>query len=367
MQVRQLDDLPLIQRLAWDYWTPIMDVQRPVNSLEQSMKKFDKKKTMQTMMNEFGPTSAITLSKLNKKELPPDIQSLIMSKIEDPWYSTVKTRRETIFLVKYLGQRNFSNLLKICFLYRVVMDIMQSFVNLLLKDSVTHFKVQAAPAPAHIYRPLEPDLSLVPISLDYMKHLVGVSAEYSAKELEGNPNPRFVISNDNDKIKKFYEFSYDALLEDFKNTLKINNIEPASFVVDQEFREYVSWPIIYIFQDFMFPVLNKLCELNQYQETHEDVKNIDFMDLLTKREPTPTEYKDMKKFFFVPEKTLARQRSSFARAVFDKQTQGQEDEYEYGGRRSYQKKNRTNKRLKKNTRIKNKKKCSSSRKYIKNI
>ena len=80
------------------------------------------------------------------------------------------------------------------------------------------------------------------------------------------------------------------------------------------------------------------------------------MDLLTKREPTPTEYKDMKKFFFVPEKTLARQRSSFARAVFDKQTQGQEDEYEYGGRRSYQKKNRTNKRLK-NTRIKNKKKC----------
>jgi hypothetical protein len=356
MQVRQLDDLPLIQRLAWDYWTPIMDVQRPVNSLEQSMKKFDKKKTMQTMMNEFGPTSAITLSKLNKKELPHDIQSLIMSKIEDPWYSTVKTRRETIFLVKYLGQRNFSNLLKICFLYRVVMDIMQSFVNLLLKDSVTHFKVQAAP----IYRdPLEPDLSLVPISLDYMKHLVGASAE----ELEGKR--RFVISNDNDKIKKFYEFSYNALLEDFKNTLKINNIEPASFVVDQEFREYVSWPIIYIFQDFMFPVLNKLCELNQYQETHEDVKNIDFMDLLTKREPTPTEYKDMKKFFFVPEKTLARQRSSFARAVFDKQTQGQEDEYQYGGRRSYQKKNRTNKRLKKNTRIKNKKKCSSSRKIHK--
>lgn len=355
MQVRQLDDLPLVQRLAWNYWAPIMAVQRPIKSLEQSMKNFDKKKTMQTMMNEVGPTAAITLSKLNKKELPPDIQSLIMSKIEDPWYSTVKTRRETIFLVKYLGQRNFSNLLKICFLYRVVMDIMQSFVNLLLKDSVTHFKVQAAP----IYRdPLEPDLSLVPISLEYMKHLVGASAE----ELEGEERP--VISNDNDKIKKFYEFSYDALLEDLKNILKINKIEPASFVINQEFREYVLWPIMYIFQDFMFPVLNKLCELNQYQETHEDVKNIDFMDLLTKREPTPTEYEDMKKFFFVPEKTLARQRSSFARAVFDKQTQGQEDEYEYGGRRSYQKKNRTNKRLK-NPRIKNKKKCSSSRKIHK--
>lgn len=358
MQVRQLNDLHLIQRLGWDYWTPIMDVQdvqRPINSLEQSVKNFDKTNTRQTMENEFGPTAAITLSKLNKTGLPPEIRSLIMSKIKDPWYSTERSRRQTIFLVKYLGQRNFSNLLKIFVLYRVVMDIMQSFVNLLLKHSVTHFKVQAAPA--SIYRdPLEPDLSLVPISLDYMKKLVVESAE----ELTGEPRP--VINNDNEKLKEFYTFSYHALLEDFKNSLKINKVDPASFVIDQEFFEYVSWPIIYIFQDFMFPVLNKLCELNQYQETHEDIKNIDFMDLLTKKEPTPIEYKNM-----IPAKTLADQRRRFARAVFDEQTKGQDqdDEYQYGGRRSYHKKNRTNKRVKKNTRIKNKKKCSSSRKIHK--
>ena len=116
----QLNDLHLIQRLGWDYWTPIMDVQRPIISLEQSVKNFDKTNTRQTMENEFGPTAAITLSKLNKTGLPPEIRSLIMSKIKDPWYSTERSRRQTIFLVKYLGQRNFSNLLKICFLCVII-------------------------------------------------------------------------------------------------------------------------------------------------------------------------------------------------------------------------------------------------------
>jgi len=356
MQVGQLDSLNF--NLAPN---PLMDFpSRSINSLEQGMKNI-KKIEKKTMLNEIGPTVAMTLS---RKGIPPEIRSKIMSEIEDTWSSTDRSKRQTKFLVKYLGQSNFSNLLKILAMYPVVKDIMQAFVNLLLKDGVTHFQVQAILAvhiPHNTFLQQPVSSPLVPISLSYMATLV----DDAVKELQGR-TPIPAINAVNDKIKEFYEFSYHALYEYFENYLRIKNIEPASQFVDQSFIEFVSLPIILTFKLFMFPILNKLCELNQYEETHEDVKNIDFMDLLTKREPTPSEYKDMKKFFFVTAKTLADQRRSFAKAVFVEQTKGQDqdDNYNYGGRRS-QKKNRTNKRLKKNTRIKNKKKCSSSRKIHK--
>ena len=359
MQVGQLDSLNF--NLAPN---PLMDFpSRSINSLEQGMKNI-KKIEKKTMLNEIGPTVAVTLS---RKGIPLEIRSKIMSQIEDPWSSTDRSKRQTKLLVKYLGQSNFSNLLKILAMYPVVKDIMQAFVNLLLKDSVTHFQVQAILAvhiPHNTFLQQPVSSPLVPISLSYMATLV----DDAVKELQGR-TPIPAINAVNDKIKEFYEFSYRALYEYFKNYLRINNIEPASPFVDLAFIEFVSQPIILIFKLFMFPILNKLCELNQYEETHEDVKDIDFMDLLTKREPTPSEYEDMKKFFFVPAKTLADQRRRFAKAVFVEQTKGQDqdqdDNYNYGGRRSYQKKNRTNKRLKKNARIKNKKKGSSSRKIHK--
>ena len=253
--------------------------------------------------------------------------------LDDLDFNPFPKNKQTNFLVKYLGRSNFYNLLLILVMYPVVTDIMQAFVNLLLKDGVTHFKVQDILAVRTPHNPFlqQPDSSpFVPISLSYMATLV----DNAVKKLQGKPIPE--INDVNVNIKQFYEFSYGALYEYFKNYLRIKNIEPASFVVDQEFTELVSLPIILTFKLFMFPILNKLCELNQYEETHEDVKNIDFMDLVIKRKP---------------EMVL----SLAAPSSFD------------GGRRSYQKKNRTNKRLKKNTRIKNKKKCSSSRKYIKNI
>ena len=198
------------------------------------------------------------------------------------WSASEKSKRQTQFLVKYLGQSNFSKLLQTLAMYPVVKDIMQAFVVLLLKDGVTHFQVYFDKPPEYFE---QRSLPLVPISLYYMSNhlLTGV-----VHELQGKPKPE--INHVDKKIQDFYIFTYDKFLTYIEDCLRTRNMEP---IIDSDFLYFISNPIIISFKKFIFPVLNKLCELNQYEETHEDVKNIDFIDLLTKKQPTPSEYQVM--------------------------------------------------------------------------
>ena len=200
------------------------------------------------------------------------------------WSANDKSKRQTEFLVKYLGQSNFSKLLQTFAMYPVVKNIVQEFVTLLLKDGVTHFEVKIDKPPEHFEQRGSP---LVPISLYYVAKnlLTGAISQLQEK-------PKMAITHTNDKIKEFYIFTYDALLAYIKDCLSIMGMEPIPNV-DAHFIEFISNPIIIIFKNFIFPILNKLCELNQYEETHEDVKNIDFIDLLTRKQPTPSEYRKM--------------------------------------------------------------------------
>jgi len=202
----------------------------------------------------------------------------------DPWSATEKSNRQTKFLVKYLGISNFSKLLQTFAMYPVVKDIVQAFVTLLLKDGVTHFEVQIDKPPEYFEQRGSP---LVPISLYYVANYLLTGAVSQLQE-----KPKLAITHTNHKIKEFYIFTYDALLAYIKNCLSIMGMDPIP-IVDMQFVEFISNPIIIIFKKFIFPVLNKLCELNQYEETHEDVKNIDFIDLLTRKQPTPSEYQEM--------------------------------------------------------------------------
>ena len=202
----------------------------------------------------------------------------------NPWSATEKSNRQTKFLVKYLGISNFSKLLQTFAMYPVVKDIVQAFVTLLLKDGVTHFEVQIDKPPEFFEQRGSP---LVPISLYYVADYLLTGAVSQLQE-----KPKLAITHTNHKIKEFYIFTYDALLAYIKNRLSIMGMDPIP-IVDAQFVEFISNPIIIIFKIFIFPVLNKLCELNQYEETHEDVKNIDFIDLLTRKQPTPSEYQEM--------------------------------------------------------------------------
>ena len=363
------------------------EFKRPIKSLELVQGEKVEKDTK----DDYKKTLALTLS---QKGLPNVMMSKIMSQIAHSWNASKNSKRQTKFLVKYLGQSNFSKLLQVLAMYPVVKDIMQAFVTLLLKDSVTHFQVQAMLVSSSLpmsrqshdaFIMQQPDSSpLVPISLHYMATLL----DDAVKQLEGT-KPRPDINDANNKIKEFYIFSYDALIEYIENCLIKLKIEKGAPFLSEEFIEFVSMPILRIFKFCMFPILNKLCELNQYKETHEEVKYIDFIDLLTRTQPTPSEYEEInKEIKAVAEikaaaaaaeikaaaaaaavkaaqvKPLADQRRRFAEIAFET-TKSPDDRY--GGRRSYLKKNRTNKRLKKNVRIKNKKKYSSSRKIHKKM
>lgn len=323
--------------------------------------------------DEYKKTLALSL----KRHIPTDVARVVMDNVTFEWNSSEKSAKQTYFLVKYLGRRNFYKLLQTLTMYPVVKDIMQSFIDLILKDGLTKFNPHIVSSNTHLQeaQKLAPNL---PISLEYLIEEMERAQENQSKDYHSLPSlPPQPPPHVSPSVNNFYSFYYNRILKYLQNIHK-QEVElglrtPDNFRVNQRFIIYVSGPLVNIFRDFMFPILNKLCELNQYQETHEYIKNIDFTDLLKKSQPTTTEYQDLerqanKEFKEAGEKikreeksmesfsstvrlgSLAQQRRNFAKDAFNETAT--KDDF-FGGRRKYHKKNRT----KTNKKCKNKKKC----------
>jgi hypothetical protein len=320
-----------------------------------------------------------------KRHIPTDAARVVMANVTFKWNSSDKSAKQTYFLVKYLGRRNFYKLLQTLTMYPVVKDIMQSFIELILKNGLTKFNPHIVSSNTYLQEAqnLAPN---VPISLKYLIEEMERARKNQSNDYHSLPSlPPQPPPHVSPSVNNFYSFYYNRILKYLQNIHKqeveLGLSTPDDFTIDQRFITYVSFPLLTIFRNFMFPILDKLCELNQYQETHEYIKNIDFTDLLKRSQPTDAEYQDLerqanKEFKEAAEKikreeksmerssstvrlrSLAEQRRNFAKSSFN--ATATKDDF-FGGKRKYRKKNRT----KTNKKFKNKTKCLTTRHRIK--
>lgn len=330
-----------------------------------------------TKPDEYQKKVALSL----KRYIPTDVARIVMDKVTFKWNSSDKSAKQTYFLVKYLGRINFSKLLQVLTMYPVVKDIMQSFIDLILKVGLTKFNAHIVSSNSYYQQAQELTPNL-PISLEYLLYELDRARKNQSNDYYSRPSlppqpPPYVSPS----VNQFYSFYYDRIFKYLQNihNQDVDNglYEAGNYINDQRFITYVSNPLVVIFRDFMFTILDKLCELNQYQETHEYIKDIDFTDLLKRFQPSDAEYQDLerqanKEFKEAAEKikqeekslersssnvrlkSLAEQRRNFSRSAFDATSERDDT---YGGKRKYQKKNRT----KINKKCKNKTKCLTTR------